>query len=98
MGSEDIVSQNTSDAPLTTRVPDTLNLGSWHKSLKDMYILSMYQKEREQDDVLSQNITFLMYINIRVFSVFVVTKGGKIASFCGHSWGDKKSRQIKVKC
>ena len=28
MGSEDIVSQNTSDAPLTTRVQDTFNLGS----------------------------------------------------------------------
>ena len=124
MGSEDIVSQNTADVPLTTRVQDTFNLGYGHKSLKyhkiwswnllevggsgqlsQMYEqlwlntwLSMYQKEREQDDVFPQNITFRMYINIRVVSVFVVTKGVKIASFCGHSWGDKKSRQIKVKC
>ena len=32
----------------------------------------------------------------RVFSVFVVTKGGKIASFCGHSWWIKSLVRLKL--
>ena len=56
----------------------------------------MYQKEREQDDVLSQNTTFGMSTNIRVVGVFVVTEGGKIASFCGHSWGIKSLVRLKL--
>ena len=69
MGSEDIVSQNTSDAPLTTRVQDTLNLGSWHKSLK--YIRVYYKNMRVYG---SLNIEHVENINACIYYIYIQIK------------------------
>lgn len=60
MGTQDIVSQNTSDVPLTTRYlqPAACSLDSRH-------IFYLTEKEREQDDVFLQIYNFPNNVDIQ---------------------------------